>query len=118
MLAVCSLSALAAAMVEEATTFTKVTTADVLAQLNYKFSFEAYAAEYGKVYSAEEKPARKAAFEAALDAIKAHNTQVPPASWKMGLNEHSAWSDVKHGPSVSIAADDDADAPSLLRSLR
>jgi cathepsin L len=72
---------------------TKVTTAQVLKQLNYEFSFEQYSAEYGKVYAEGEKPWRTEMFKASLAAIKAHNEQVPAASWWMGLNQHSDKSD-------------------------
>lgn len=71
------------------TACTKVTTAQVLKSLNYEFSFEQYSAEYCKSYAEGEKPTRKAMFEASLAAIKAHNEQLPAASWTMGLNEHS-----------------------------
>ena len=83
------LSALAAPveLVEDAPK--KVTTRHVLKSLDYRFSFEQYAAEYRKVYTDAEKPSRQAAFEASLSAIKAHNENFPAPSWFMGLSEHS-----------------------------
>jgi len=77
-----------ASLVEEAA-FTKVTTAQVLKQLNYQFTCDQYAAEYGKVYTEAEKPIRCEAFRESLAAIKAHNEQAPAASWWKGLSEHS-----------------------------
>jgi len=78
-----------ASLVEETTAFTKVTTAQVLKQLNYQFTCDQYAAEYGKVYTEAEKPIRCEAFRESLAAIKAHNEQAPAASWWKGLSEHS-----------------------------
>jgi len=75
--------------VVEAPTFVKVTTAPVLKSLAYEFSFEQYAAEFNKVYTKAEHPARKAAFEASLAEIRAHNEATPTPSWFKGLSEHS-----------------------------
>ena len=82
-------SSLALASLVEEAAFTKVTTAQVLKQLNYQFTCDQYAAEYGKVYTEAEKPIRCEAFRESLAAIKAHNEQAPAASWWKGLSEHS-----------------------------
>jgi len=82
-------SSLALASLVEEAAFTKVTVAQVLKQLNYQFTCDQYAAEYGKVYTEAEKPIRCEAFRESLAAIKAHNEQAPAASWWKGLSEHS-----------------------------
>ena len=86
-----ALSCAIAALVEDAPRVAgeKVTTRHVLKSLDYRFAFEQYAAEYAKVYTDDEKPARKSAFEASLAAIKEHNEMVPAPSWFMGLSAHS-----------------------------
>jgi len=81
------LAASTSGMVEERPL--KVTTAEVLKQVEYKFTLEQYAAEFGKVYTESEKPAREAALKASLAAIRAHNEAIPAPSWVMGLSEHS-----------------------------
>jgi len=67
----------------------KKTTSQVLKARGYSFTFEEYATEYGKRYSDQERPNRKAAFEASLAAIRAHNEATPQPTWFMGLSEHS-----------------------------
>ena len=86
---ICALFSLALASLVEEAAFTKLTTAQVLKQLNYQFTCDQYAAEYGKVYTEAEKPMRCEAFRESLAAIKAHNEQTPAASWWKGLSEHS-----------------------------
>jgi cathepsin L len=66
----------------------KTTTAKVLAETNYEYTFEAYAAEFGKVYESEVvRSKREEAFSANLAKIKAHNSQTPAPSWTMGVNQ-------------------------------
>jgi len=82
-------------LVEEVTPPAKITTRHVLKQRDYDFSFPEYVSEYRKSYSAAEAPARKAAFEASLSAIRSHNEAVPPPKWFKGLSEHSDKSDAE-----------------------
>ena len=86
MLFLVTLALAAAAPVELVEYAPKKTTRHVLKSLDYHLSFEQYVAEYRKVYTDAEKPARQAAFEASLAAIKAHNEQIPaPAVFQMSL---------------------------------
>jgi cathepsin L len=65
------------------------TTARDLAARDYAFTFEEYVAEFGKAYGDDELPARRAAFDASLAAIRAHNEAEPKPTWLMGLSAHS-----------------------------
>eukprot|EP00729_Bicosta_minor_P011904 gene11904-11857_t len=78
---------LACAVVAVSAKSVKTTTAKVLAETNYQYTFEAYETEFGKTYETEERAQRKEAFEANLAKIKAHNSQTPAPSWTMGVNQ-------------------------------
>jgi cathepsin L len=92
-----------------APTGVKTTTADVLARLNYEYTFDQYTAEFSKVYESE--PTRKvaeAAFLSNLEKIKQHNSQLPAPSWFMGVNDYAdmtaaEFKSQKMGRSKSIA---------------
>lgn len=51
-----------------------------------EYTFEEYTAEFKKSYAADEIEFRRQNFASNLAKIKAHNEQVPPPSWWMGLN--------------------------------
>ena len=63
-----------------------------------QYTFEAYEAEFNKVYeTAELRAHRRAAFSANMDKIKTHNTQTPPSSWTMGVNKFADMSQKEFG---------------------
>jgi len=66
----------------------KTTTAKVLAETDYQYTFESYELEFAKVYDdVFIRAQRKTAFEANLLKIKTHNSQSPAPSWTMGVNQ-------------------------------
>jgi cathepsin L len=64
--------------------------------LSLAYTYEAYIEEYGKSYGEPAEYAyRKGIFTQRLRDVLRHNSQVPPASWKMGINQFSDWTDAE-----------------------
>ena len=66
------------------------------------YTFDQYKADFGKQYSASEETTRRAAFEARMAEIKAHNTRSPAPSWRMGVNKMTDMSDVEFKASLGV----------------
>jgi len=62
-------------------------------ELSRKYTFEKFAADFGKSYDADELPQRKARFTSELNRVLAHNAQQPAPMYRMGINKFSDWSD-------------------------